>query len=161
ISEKKILFISEEKHQQLRKGHLRENDILFINRGEIGKTALVDENFNNSNLNSQIAWLRCEKALHFRFLFHYLNSPVIRRLISQLQTGAALQQLPIRILKTLPIIFPCLVNQRLIADNLDALSEHTRSIEALYTQKLNDLKELKQSLLQQAFAGELTKEDAA
>jgi hypothetical protein len=33
--------------------------------------------------------------------------------------------------------------------------------EALYTQKLNDLKELKQSLLQQAFAGELTKEDAA
>ena len=34
-------------------------------------------------------------------------------------------------------------------------------IEALYTQKLNDLKELKQSLLQQAFAGELTKEDAA
>ncbi len=54
ISEKKILFISEEKHQQLRKGHLRENDILFINRGKIGKTALVDENFNNSNLNSHI-----------------------------------------------------------------------------------------------------------
>ena len=46
----------------------------------------------------------------------------------------------------------------LIGDNL---KEQAKQLEALYTQKLNDLKELKQSLLQQAFAGELTKEDAA
>ena len=54
-----------------------------------------------------------------------------------------------------------LPEQERIVSILDRLKSSTDHLEALYTQKLNDLKELKQSLLQQAFAGELTKEDAA
>lgn len=57
--------------------------------------------------------------------------------------------------------YPTLTEQNTILYRLNALSNQTKQLQALYTQKLNDLKELKQSLLQQAFAGELTKEDAA
>ncbi|MDA7667155.1 restriction endonuclease subunit S, partial [Akkermansiaceae bacterium] len=56
---------------------------------------------------------------------------------------------------------PPIETQKQIVRSLHSLEEQTKRLEALYTQKLNDLKELKQSLLQQAFAGELTKEDAA
>ena len=54
-------FISESKHTLLKKGHLKEGDILLTNRGQIGKTAIVGTKYNNANLNSQVAWLRADK----------------------------------------------------------------------------------------------------
>lgn len=43
-----------------------------------------------------------------------------------------------------------------LVDNVVKMKQQVHQLEALYTQKLEFLKELKQSLLQQAFAGELT-----
>ena len=40
-------------------------------------------------------------------------------------------------------------------EKLDALSEETKALEAIYERKQSALAELKQSLLQKAFAGEL------
>jgi type I restriction enzyme S subunit len=57
-------FLSPQKHAKLKKGHLKTGDILITNRGEIGKTALVDAIYDNANLNSQIAWLRCRQGMY-------------------------------------------------------------------------------------------------
>ncbi|WP_269816201.1 restriction endonuclease subunit S [Halomonas sp. G15] len=56
--------------------------------------------------------------------------------------------------------FPPLVKQVEIAANLHELSSAVSSIEAIYQQKLTALAELKQSLLQKAFSGELTAKKA-
>ena len=53
------------------------------------------------------------------------------------------------------IPFPPLKKQQTIVQKLDALSAKTKQLEALYQQKINDLDELKKSILQKAFAGEL------
>jgi len=45
--------------------------------------------------------------------------------------------------------------QKKIVQKLDALSAETKKLEAIYQQKLKDLEELKKSILQKAFAGEL------
>jgi type I restriction enzyme S subunit len=42
-----------------------------------------------------------------------------------------------------------------IVQKLDALSAETKKLEAIYQQKINDLEELKKSVLQKAFSGEL------
>ena len=52
--------------------------------------------------------------------------------------------------------FPNLEQQRSIVDNLNQLSSETYRLETIYRQKLAALKELKQSILQKAFTGELT-----
>jgi len=91
ISREDILYISEEKHRELRKGHLRINDVLFTNRGEIGKVAIVDNLFDGANLNSQIAWLRCRNDLLPRYLFFFLQSEKMLKHFSQEKSGAALQ----------------------------------------------------------------------
>ncbi|MCH8049532.1 restriction endonuclease subunit S [Patescibacteria group bacterium] len=49
--------------------------------------------------------------------------------------------------------------QRRIIDQLDQLSSATQRLETLYRKKLDDLAELKQSILQKAFRGELTSND--
>ncbi len=45
--------------------------------------------------------------------------------------------------------------QQLIVQKLEALSAETKKLEAIYQQKINDLEELKKSVLQKAFNGEL------
>ncbi len=52
--------------------------------------------------------------------------------------------------------FPSVKDQQTIVQKLDALSAETKQLEAIYQQKINDLDELKKSILQKAFAGELT-----
>ncbi|MBK9257793.1 MAG: restriction endonuclease subunit S [Saprospiraceae bacterium] len=50
---------------------------------------------------------------------------------------------------------PSLTEQQVIVQKLDALSAETKKLEAIYQQKINDLDELKKSILQKAFSGEL------
>ena len=54
--------------------------------------------------------------------------------------------------------FPSVAEQKAIVQTLDALSAETKKLEAIYLQKMNDLEELKKSVLQKAFSGELKME---
>ena len=51
-----------------------------------------------------------------------------------------------------------LKKQQAIVQKLDALSTQTQKLEAIYQQHLNDLDELKKSILQKAFNGDLNTE---
>ncbi len=46
--------------------------------------------------------------------------------------------------------------QQTIVDQLDALRAETQKLEAVYQKKIDDLEELKKSILQKAFNGELS-----
>lgn len=54
--------------------------------------------------------------------------------------------------------FPNVQTQKIIASQLEELSFETQRLEAIYCQKLAALNELKQSILQKAFTGELTRD---
>jgi len=57
--------------------------------------------------------------------------------------------------------FPSLKEQQTIVQKLDTLSAETKKLEAIYQQKIKDLEELKKSILQKAFNGELNTTKAA
>jgi len=59
-------------------------------------------------------------------------------------------------LKKVMIPFPPLNQQVGIVSKIDAITDDTRQLEAIYQKKLEALAELKHSILQKAFAGELT-----
>jgi type I restriction enzyme S subunit len=148
-------FLSPEKHAKLKKGHLRAGDVLFTNRGDIGNTAIVSEEYDDSNLNSQIAWFRCTPSMENRFLMYFLNSPAMRELYSSTKSGAALQQFTIKMIKSLQIVCPPRAIQTSTSNRLDSLFTRCRSLEGILNEKLMALDELKQSLLHQAFTGKL------
>ena len=58
----------------------------------------------------------------------------------------------------MPVNLPLLQEQKTIIHKLDALQAETQRLEAVYQKKLADLEELKKSILQKAFAGELKTE---
>ncbi len=73
-----------------------------------------------------------------------------------LSSGSAIPQLTIPMIKEYSISLPLLNEQQAIVKKLDALSAETKKLEAIYEQKINDLEELKKSILQKAFNGELS-----
>jgi type I restriction enzyme S subunit len=77
------------------------------------------------------------------------------RTIKAAISGAAQPQLPNNKLLDIKISYPALKEQYAIVNKLDSLSTETKRLEAIYQQKINDLDELKKSVLQKAFSGEL------
>ena len=131
VSSEDLKFITPEKHLILKKGHLKEGDVLITNRGEIGKTAVVPKIFEGANLNSQIAWLRPDDRLLSQFLFYALSAPEAKASFKSQQSGTALQQLTIRQIKNLHVSYPPLAEQQRIVAKLDAaFAEIDGAIEA-------------------------------
>jgi type I restriction enzyme S subunit len=155
ISNVDMRFLSPEKHAQLKKGHLKTGDVLVTNRGEIGRTAIVDETHDGSNLNSQIAWLRCKDGLSNKYLFHALNSSGIQKHFESSKSGAALQQFTIKQLKALQIPLPTFEKQLATVKKLDFVAEQTEVLSKIYTQKIAALNELKLTFLNRAFSDQL------
>ena len=136
ISDQDMKFITEGKHQELKKGHLKAHDVLIANRGEVGKIAQVPKHFDGSNLNSQLAWLRAKQnVLLPRYLFYVLNTSHVQNNISG--EGGALQQLTIKNIKLIQIPIPCpdnpeksLAIQAEIVRVLDAFTAMTAELTA-------------------------------
>jgi type I restriction enzyme S subunit len=86
------------------------------------------------------------------FLTYLLNLKNLRSFARQ----AAQPVISNSSLKDVVLEFPKSVQeQQTIVQKLDAISIETKQLEAIYQQKINDLDELKKSILQKAFAGEL------
>lgn len=134
-------FISESKHVQLKKGHLKTNDILFTNRGEIGKVAIVDKSFDGANLNSQIAWLRSKERILPVYLISILMSSYTQDQLMSLKQGATLQQFTIKQLSSFEIPLPPLAIQKQIVEKIEAertLVESAKKLIEIYEQKTKE-----------------------
>ena len=135
------------------KEHSKNTPVLSAIGANCGRMFFPDEDF--TAIKNTITITPLSDKTTGKFLFHILSS------VKLPQRGAAQPFISKGDLQKFSIPLPPLTEQERIVSILDKLKTSTHHLEALYTQKLNDLKELKQSLLQQAFAGELTKEDAA
>jgi len=134
-----LLFISEKKHSELKKGHLMEGDILITTRGNIGNTAIVPTRHIDSNINAQIVLLRPDSSISNIYLRLILSSPEVVKQINALTTGTALKQLPVGNLKKVKLPIPPLEDQIRIASILS-------KAEALISQRKESLRLLDELL---------------
>lgn len=118
-------YISEEKHLELKKGHLKTDDVLIGVRGDIGKLAIVPSEFNDANINAQIALLRIEdkNIINPKYLLYAFQEPEVLKEIERNQTGSALKQLPINKLKEIKILIQPIETQKKIVEVLDKAQE--------------------------------------
>lgn len=103
-------------------------------------------------VNNHAHVLRFDKIHSQRFIEYYLNSIILEPYVS----GMAQPKLNQKSLNSITVPFPPLDEQKSIVKSLDALAKETHTLEAIYQKKLTALAELKQSILQKAFTGELT-----
>lgn len=159
IDYKEMDYISEQRFNMLGNGKIKPNDLLFCLRGSLGKVANVGK-LNKGAIASSLVILRVRKQLDNDYFLYFLNSKLTTNQIVDFGNGAAQPNLSAGSLKKFKIPIPTSIsNQQKIVQQLNSLSAETKRLESIYQQKLTDLEELKKSILQKAFNGELNTAD--
>jgi len=153
------MFISKEKHKALGKGHLKRKDVIMTTRGTIGNLGVYNDDveFDNIRINSGMLIFRPnQQKITSEYLFEVFRSGIFKSLIKKHVSGAAQPQLPIKTLVNFSIPVPkSLKKQGIIVKKLCSMFLEIKNLESIYQQKIDDLDELKKSVLQKAFRGEL------
>lgn len=140
---------------------LETGDIVFARTGATtGKSYLID-NPPNSVFASYLIRLRMNSINEFipEFISYFFQTKTYWDKINAGISGSAQGGFNATKLGELEFHFPkSKEDQQTIVRQLDALRAQTQKLEAIYQQKLLNLEELKKSLLQKAFSGELTTE---
>ncbi len=150
------LFISRERYNDIKKsfGVPQISDLLMSAVGTIGEIMVIENNDEFYFKDGNIVWFKGFKSLDTNYLKFALTAFVEK--IKSLAIGAAYSALTIEKLNKYQISFPKTIEeQQTIVQKLNALSAETKKLEVIYNQKINDLEELKKSVLQKAFSGEL------
>ena len=129
--------------------------------GLLGSPALVQK--GNTFLHNQRLGLveltnEFRDNLSMEFLFHLFNTKYFRSKVQETATGLKVRHTSPKKMQVIPIWLPGDLNeQKEIALKLFNLKEESLKLEEIYKAKALQLDELKKSILQKAFSGELTK----
>jgi type I restriction enzyme, S subunit len=148
-----IRYISREQHATLKKGHILKNDLVIVVRGSsTGNNSIVQEEYEGSNLNSQLAFLRIKiNDLNSRYLFSVFNSPEVQRVVLDAITGSAQPQLTNNKLLDICIPIPPLPEQKRIVAILDKAFAAIAKAKANAEQNCKNAKEIFEGYLQKVF----------
>jgi type I restriction enzyme S subunit len=97
--------------------------------------------------------IRAKEGINQELLNIYIAS--MRRLIYNLGTGSTFPNVSISQLSEIQFAIPPATQQGCIKEKLYCLSDKAKILESIYQHKRDDLEELKKSILQKAFNGEL------
>jgi type I restriction enzyme, S subunit len=135
---------------------LSKGDVVIGRRGEIGRCAVVTAIEEGWLCGTGCFYIRVFKRTNPYFLTHLLRSKRYRESLEALSSGATMLNLSNTSLSELSICLPNLEEQNSIVAKVETLSSRIEDLESIYRQKLDNLADLKQAVLQKAFAGELT-----
>ena len=125
------------------------------------KVAVVPASYDGALVNQRVAALvPNEKLANQSFLYYFLTTNGVAKYVLAHVNTLMQPNLSINDLKNLPVPCPSIKEQQTVVRQLDALRAESQKLEAVYQKKIDDLEELKKSILQKAFAGELKSEKA-
>jgi type I restriction enzyme S subunit len=157
--EKNLAFIDEKQAKELNNVRLQENDVLLnITGASVARCCLIPKEYLPARVNQHVSIIRAKnEIIDPIFLNLLLTSKFYKdQLLFTGEQGATRQAITKAQLEVFKIAFPKNIKeQKNLMNKLGALSNETKKLEAIYQQKINDLEELKKSVLQKAFAGQL------
>ncbi len=157
--DKNLAFIDEKQAKGLDGVTLQENDVLLnITGASVARCCVFPKEYLPARVNQHVSIIRAKKEIIDPiFLNLLLTSKFYKdQLLFTGEQGATRQAITKAQIENFRISIPSLKAQQTIARQLDALRTETQKLEAVYQKKIDNLEELKKSILQKAFAGELT-----
>lgn len=131
-------------------------DILYATtRPNLKNIAINYYDFNNIVASTGFCVLRANKNLNNKYLFFFLLSDIFDKNISKYIRGTQYPSVSDKDVFNSKIPLPPLQEQEQIASHLDELSSHVKNLKQNYQAQIKDLQELKNSLLDKAFKGNL------
>ena len=155
-----LAHISEIQAKQLDVVTIQEKDVLLnITGASVARCCVVPNDVIPARVNQHVSIIRPKQEIILsKFLCYLLTSNYYKNILLKdgAEGGATRQALTKTGLERFEVYIPkTLEEQQKIVTQLDELQEQTKKLEQIYEQKIKDLDELKQSILQKAFNGEL------
>jgi type I restriction enzyme, S subunit len=154
--------VSAETTKRLKNYALDAGDIVIGRRGEIGRCSVVQADQAGWLCGTGCFYIKPSNNINPYFLSNLIRCAKYREELENVATGTTMKNLSNTSLKNLEIAFPSSVeDQKSFVSEFDGISAQSQRLESIYQRKLTALAELKQSLLQKAFSGELTTSSSA
>lgn len=133
------------------------DDILFTISGTIGRSAIARESDLPILMNTSVVRFRPKDGeLSRNYLYRYVRSRSFLKALRDMATGAAQKNVGPTHIRTMDIKFPPLAEQEKVVQRIQQTEEKMASLAEKYGDQISDIVALRQSLLQQAFSGQLT-----
>jgi type I restriction enzyme S subunit len=154
---KSIKFITKEKADELKYHSYKSGDIVLAKLGiPIGKTCIIPDSFDDGIITADVVRIRPDKNfVNYKFLEYFLNTNISVAQLTGNISGATRPRVNLSDVRNIKLVLPKLDEQLLIVNELDILTIKINKLEEILDQKINCLEELKKSILQKAFNGEL------
>ena len=150
-------FLAPARAAKLRKGFARNRDVLFAHNATVGPVALLQTQADFVVLGTSLTYYRCDESrIKPEYLASYLASSAFKVQYEAVMGQSTRNQVPITKQREFYIDVPPIDEQERMVTSLVGFQHSGRQLVKQYKAKLIALNELKQSLLQKAFAGELT-----
>lgn len=148
-------YISPAFNEKHKKSKLKAGDVLLVQSGHIGHSAVVPQEHEGHNCHAMIVITPIASIVSGAYLSLMFNTPRMRARFEEIRSGSTVPHLTCKMVKELTFdIPPRPVQDQIVAQAAD-LRHRTQVAMSQYRSKLSDLAALRQSLLQKAFAGEL------
>ncbi len=141
---------------------VQSGDVLVSVTADVGMIAVVPEQIEEAYINQHIALARPVKTICVEFLAWFLASQEGgQSQFKLLQRGATKTGLGLDDIRAVNVPLPSLTEQQQIVSEVERLLSIADAMEQTIAQSLKQAERLRQSILQQAFAGKLVPQDPA
>lgn len=130
-------------------------DILLAKNGTTGIAAIVDRDVI-FDIYVSLAWIRSKGDVLPEYLLRYINSPLAKTQFNSRLKGIGVPNLHLKEIREVVIRYPInKIEQEKYADYIQSLDDEINRLVSMYNVKLSNLEELRKSILEKAFKGEL------
>ncbi|HCB3587212.1 restriction endonuclease subunit S [Citrobacter koseri] len=122
-----------------------------------GESCIYPQKFGTAMVTPDVLKMDVDNEIaDTKYLMHYFNSPLAKKIITELAFGATRLRIDIAMFKNFPVPLPSLEEQHEIVRRVEQLFAYADTIEKQVNNALNRVNSLTQSILAKAFRGELT-----
>lgn len=130
--------VTESDKQRLSKYLLKEGDIIFTRVGSVDLSAFVKPHQNDWMFSSRMLRVRVNQSIDSRFLSYFFQQKTFRDYLLSIAVGATMPSINTEILKSIPVSYPSISEQKAIAavlssldDKIDLLHRQNKTLEAM------------------------------
>jgi len=152
-----LQFITKEAHEQIKRYIINPEDLYISIAGTIGKTGIIPEELKGANLTENAARFvfKSDFEINNKFIYYFTLSDNFKTQITDATKTVAQPKLALTRLKNVELPIPDIALQNKAIERFNRLSASTYEIAQEQQDKLNNLKALKESILDRAFKGEI------
>ncbi|MDB2321644.1 restriction endonuclease subunit S [Flavobacteriaceae bacterium] len=165
FKKKNLAFIDDEQAAKLNNVTVEQEDVLLnITGASVARCCIVPKEYLPARVNQHVSIIRLDGKIIPSFVHYSLTSKYNKKLLLGIgeEGGSTRQAITKSDIESFVISYPFdKQKQKEIIETLDIFDNHIQSVLLAYNEELENLGELKKSILQKAFSGELTNKNKA